>query len=393
MARVKDLWLTVTRHRTSKYGRGKRWLAIWTGQDGTEHSRAFDRKSEAERYGAAMDADQLRGVYVDPRRGTMAVRDYGEMKFLPSLVHLRPNSASTYASHLRSHWWPLVGDRQMRSLARSDMKAAVAALSATLAPSTVETVYAVMRAMMAAAVDDNVIPVSPCTRVPLPRVSPRVLVPLDPAAVLELAAAIAPRYRVAVALGAGAGLRFGEATGLTVPRVNFLQRRIQVLEQAQNGALAPLKTAASKRTVPAGEWVLQEITLHLQRYGAGPGQVIMSNVAGHIIRRNAFGSCWRTAVKTAGLPAGTRYHDLRHFFASVLIAANLSPKVIQARLGHATIAETMDTYGHLFPDSEDLGRAAVDDALAVPWRNRNGTGAPGERAGAGQAMGGGRVGL
>jgi hypothetical protein len=37
--------------------------------------------------------------------------------------------------------------------------------------------------------------------------------------------------------------------------------------------------------------------------------------------------------------------------------------VIQARLGHATIAETMDTYGHLFPDSEDLGRGAIDAAL------------------------------
>jgi integrase len=48
----------------------------------------------------------------------------------------------------------------------------------------------------------------------------------------------------------------------------------------------------------------------------------------------------------------------------VLIAANLNPKVIQARLGHATLAETMDTYGHLFPDAEDLGRTAVDLALA-----------------------------
>src|SRR5260221_14010393 len=45
------------------------------------------------------------------------------------------------------------------------------------------------------------------------------------------------------------------------------------------------------------------------------------------------------------LPVGTRFHDLRHFFASALIAANLNPKVIQARLGHATLAETMDTYG------------------------------------------------
>ncbi len=51
------------------------------------------------------------------------------------------------------------------------------------------------------------------------------------------------------------------------------------------------------------------------------------------------------------LPPGTRFHDLRHFYASALISAGLNPKVIQARLGHAAIAETMDTYGHLFPDS------------------------------------------
>ena len=44
-------------------------------------------------------------------------------------------------------------------------------------------------------------------------------------------------------------------------------------------------------------------------------------------------------------------------------AANLNQKVIQARLGHATIAETMDTYGHLFPDSDDLGRGTIDAVL------------------------------
>ena len=80
-------------------------------------------------------------------------------------------------------------------------------------------------------------------------------------------------------------------------------------------------------------------------------------------------SCARRAAyrsrRAAGLPAATRYHDLRHFYSATLIAAGLHPKVIQARLGHATIAETMDTYGHLFPDSEDPGRGAIDDALAA----------------------------
>ena len=58
---------------------------------------------------------------------------------------------------------------------------------------------------------------------------------------------------------------------------------------------------------------------------------------------------------------------------AALIAANLNAKVIQARLGHATIAETMDTYGHLFPDSEDLGRGAVESALssALAEQERN----------------------
>lgn len=84
-----------------------------------------------------------------------------------------------------------------------------------------------------------------------------------------------------------------------------------------------------------------------------------------IAQRKSFNECWREAVARAGLPKGTRFHDLRNFYASELIKANLNPKVIQTRLDHATIAETMDTDGHLFPDQDDLGRGAID-ALLLP---------------------------
>ncbi|HEY5115652.1 MAG TPA: tyrosine-type recombinase/integrase [Nakamurella sp.] len=57
-------------------------------------------------------------------------------------------------------------------------------------------------------------------------------------------------------------------------------------------------------------------------------------------------------------------HDLRHFYASTLIAAGLHPKTIQSRLGHASITETMDTYGHLFPEAEEQGRGALDAVLS-----------------------------
>ena len=65
------------------------------------------------------------------------------------------------------------------------------------------------------------------------------------------------------------------------------------------------------------------------------------------------------------LPAGTRFRDVRHFYASALIVANLNAKIIQAPRGHATLHETMDTYGHLFPNAEDLRRTAVDQAMAA----------------------------
>ena len=78
------------------------------------------------------------------------------------------------------------------------------------------------------------------------------------------------------------------------------------------------------------------------------------------MQRNSFGMCWREAVEAAGLPAGTRFHDLRHFYASTLIAANLHPKVVQERLGHATISETLETYSHLFPAASEAGRGALD---------------------------------
>ena len=70
----------------------------------------------------------------------------------------------------------------------------------------------------------------------------------------------------------------------------------------------------------------------------------------------------------AGLPVGIRAHDLRHTFAASLISGGASPKVVQNLLGHKTIAETFDTYGHLMSGDLDRARDAVQLALATPFR-------------------------
>ena len=86
-------------------------------------------------------------------------------------------------------------------------------------------------------------------------------------------------------------------------------------------------------------------------------------MSGKPITRQTFGHKWRPAVAKAGLPAGTGFHALRHYYASLLIRHGESVKTVQARLGHASAVETLDTYSHLWPDSDDRTREAIDSVL------------------------------
>ena len=66
----------------------------------------------------------------------------------------------------------------------------------------------------------------------------------------------------------------------------------------------------------------------------------------------------------AGLPDGFRYHDLRHYLASLLIAEGSDVKTVQARLRHASAKTTLDT-GHLWPDRDEFTRAAIETVYSA----------------------------
>ncbi len=70
-------------------------------------------------------------------------------------------------------------------------------------------------------------------------------------------------------------------------------------------------------------------------------------------------------AKVPGLPTDSRFHDLRHYLASMLIASGADVKVVQARLRHASAKTTLDTYAHLWPDSDETTRAAIDVMMAA----------------------------
>jgi integrase len=126
----------------------------------------------------------------------------------------------------------------------------------------------------------------------------------------------------------------------------------------------PPKTAASVRIIPLPTVVIDALAAHPAAYPPLEGGFVFGTDAGHPIRRTASG-IWRPAVKAAGAPYGTGFHELRHYYASLFIRHSESVKVVQARLGHASASETLDTYSHVWPDSDDRTRTAVDSVLSA----------------------------
>lgn len=330
-------------------------------QDGQQRSRTFDRYRDALAHKATTEHQLATGTYIAPTKQTFG--DYAR-SWQAMQVH-RATTAAQVDSHLRRHVLPVLEHRPLAQIRRSEVQALVKGLSTKLEPATVEVVYRYLSTILKAAVADQLIPANPCTGTKLPKKERRLVEPLATEVVQALMAEVPPRYRALVVLAASTGLRQGECFGLTVDRIDFLRRSVRVDRQlvmlTGEPALCPPKTAASVRTVPLPEIALVALSEHLRAYPAGPEGLVSTNEKGQAIRRNRFAEMWRRATREVA--PGVHFHDLRHYYASLLIRAGESVKVVQSRLGHASASETLDTYSHLWPDSDDRTRAAVDAIL------------------------------
>lgn len=227
---------------------------------------------------------------------------------------------------------------------------------------------------MAAAVVDRKIKSNPCstTKLPKDRGSAR-LVPLTTEQVLRVREGVPPELRALITLGAGTGMRQSEMFGLTRDRLDLRRQLVtidrQVLTVPGVGpAFGPPKTRASVRDVPLPRIVLDDLARHLEAFpplAHGEFTGLVFHHDGGPWTRQRFGHIWRPVIAAEQLQPGTGSHALRHYYASLLIRHGESVKTVQARLGHASAAETLDTYSHLWPDSEDRTRDAVDSALDV----------------------------
>jgi len=326
---------------------------------GREFARHFARKIDAQQWLDEITASLATGTYTDPKTARTTVAEWCET-WLSGHATRRASTVRQSRIHV-AQIKAEFGAMLLSAVRPSHVRSWTSGLRDDgLSASYVYALHARLAQVFADAVHDGIVPRSPCSRRTSPGPGLQRAYVATTEQVWALHDVMPERLRAAVLLGAFAGLRVAEACGLRVGDVDFMRG---VIRPAVQYPAEPLKTEISRTPVPVPRSLALELAAHLERW---PGETLLTGRDGGQLPTWALERAIRTARgKMAGLPEGFRYHDLRHYFASLLIASGADVKAVQARLRHASAKTTLDTYGHLWPDRDESTRAAVEAVLAA----------------------------
>jgi integrase len=222
----------------------------------------------------------------------------------------------------------------------------------TPAPKTLRNWHSLLSDALSGAVERGTIPANVAKGVKLPRADADAgedMVFLTYAEFDTLYAATPERWQPLVLTLALTGMRFGEATALTVGALNRADQSARIhTAWKQSGKQGAPKSRRSRRTVAVPGAVFDAI--EPLTTGKRPDDLVFLSPRGHRVRSgNFYNNVWGPLVERVAPVIGKtpRVHDLRHTFASWALQRNIPLPTIQRQLGHESITTTVDTYGHL----------------------------------------------
>lgn len=278
----------------------------------------------------------------------------------------KPSTLRGYESDLNKHAIPTLGSKRIGRLQRPELQSWVDTLTTPeRSASTVKNIVAALRALIGFGELRGWVHIDPCAGLRLPAgETPRDRI-ASPAEAAALIAALRPKDQAALGFAVYAGLRLGELLALDVSAVDLESGWIHVRRNWDKGSKEFVSTKSRKpRKVPIIDKLAVLLVNHFVLLDHPDEGLMFPSVQRPewptdpgILRRRI-----RTRWDDAGLdPLG--FHEGRHTFASIGIAAGLNAKTLSTYLGHATITITLDRYGHLMPGSEVEARAMLDAYL------------------------------
>jgi integrase len=365
--------------RKRRFGRVRklpsgRYQARYPGPDGKDHPAptTFATKRDAERYLSVVESDIISGRWLAPEAGRMLLQEWAEQWYTASANGWKPKTRNTYRSVLDRLILRHLGDTSLAKLRPITVVGWTGTLAETLGPSQVRQAYRLLSQILAAAVDNDLIPVSPCRRPrlrPLPDPDPRIL---SVSEVGRLAAACALDDRVLVLLLAYGGLRIGEALPLRRRHLDVVGGRVLVktaVTELPGGPVIDTPKDHQVRELALPVFVVRLVRTLLAAVPDDPDAFVFPGRQKHTRHRqqsyHGFRRRFRRAVAATGLGEVTP-HDLRATHAS-WVADTHGVLAAAARLGHSNDNVTTRHYARV-PDTKDAQIAKDLDKLGRPRR-------------------------
>jgi len=361
-----------------------RWQASYTDERTGARAIApatFCTKTDANLWLSSVSIDRSRGRLLDAHLSQRPFEEWAA-EWLGGL-HVKSKTEVSYESSLRNHVLPVFTGRAVASITYRDCKQFVADLAnKQLAAGTIGEARKILRMVLQEALRADAIGRNPADGLRVPRGPRQEMVFLTAEEVFALANEVAnpprpashprqhwPAYGLLVRFAAFTGLRAGEIGALRIGRIAPDGRWVEVAESVEevHGQLVygPPKSY-SRRRVEIPDALAVELGDHLVTRRTGIDAFVFTSPDGGPLRHsNFYRRHYKPAVGRAGLDRRTRFHDLRHTAAAMMVAQGAHLLVVKERLGHSSISVTADRYGHLYPSLSAALTAQLQDAYTA----------------------------
>ncbi|MFY9292611.1 MAG: tyrosine-type recombinase/integrase [Methylorubrum rhodinum] len=339
-------------------------------------------KREAQKECARLITTIGGGDYVEPAKETVA-------QFLDRwLNHIRsqvsPRSHERYTEIASKNLVPLLGGVILTKLRPEQISAAYGKALVSgrrdgtggLAPRTVHHMHRILRQALGQAVKWRVLARNPADAVDPPKVERTKMRAYDAREMAMLLAHFRPtRMFIPVVLGTLCGLRRGEVTALRWRAVDFATGQLAIVEsteQTRSGTRSKETKSGRSRRVALPSLAVEELRLHRLRQAEELLKLgirltddhhVFAQADGQPVQPNSLTHEFVRILALSETLLRIRFHDLRHSHATQMLANGIHPKIAQERLGHSSIAITLDLYSHVLPGMQEDAAAKVDAAL------------------------------
>jgi integrase len=382
------------------------WVVSYTDQRGKRRLKTFERKKDADSFEATAKVEIKAGIHTADSVSVTVAEAGKRWLAVCTNAGLERTTIDAYRSHVDLHIVPFLGRKKLSELTvpivtefERNLRAGTESEKPRSA-AMVKRVVADLGALLSNAQEEGLVTRNVVRerrsnrrrgkeRQAERRAKPKLKIGVDIPTreeIKAIVAALPEAWRPILLTAVFTGLRASELRGLRWANVDLARRELHVRERADEyKALGRPKSASGERAVPLTPMVVSTLREWKLKCPKGELGIVFPTAKGGI---ENLASIVKNGLKPAQIAAGVTFevpgahgvpikrakypglHALRHFYASWCInrradgGLELPPKVVQERLGHSTIAMTLDIYGHLFPrndDSEEL--AAGERAL------------------------------